>query len=124
MAVFCEFSNVIIPISNIEKVYKGGFKQFKIDYSEMFNGRYWYDEYLFRDGAMNSYDIKAICEMCEQKGLVGSDQKDGVKCWKDFCVVTELLGPTLPCDWIVFDSETCSVHHKGNNIGVIVGPNR
>ena len=31
MAIYCEFINLIIPISKIESVYKGGFTKFKED---------------------------------------------------------------------------------------------
>lgn len=54
MTIYCEFINLIIPISNIESVYTGGFIKFKEDNATGFNiGVLWHDDYLFREGAMN-----------------------------------------------------------------------
>ncbi len=108
MAMKLEFINLIIPISNIERVYNGGFAQFKNERIELFNGRYWHDEYLFRDGAMNQMDMQFIIDEWEKLGLKGIVKSGGKKKWKDFCVVT-FDGPTLPCDWIIFNRPTNSV---------------
>ena len=114
MAIECEFFNIIIPISNIDRVYEGGFKKFKSDYIEAFGyNRYRHDEYLFRDGAMNSMDIQMLVDHWEELGLKGAIQVGGNWKWKDFCIVESMLGgPTLPCDWIKFDAETMSVYYK------------
>lgn len=112
MAIKCEFIDLIIPISNIDRVYVGGFSQFKADYIDHFNGRFRHDDFLFRDGAMNPMDIQHMIEKWEKLGLKGIEENDGVKKWKDFCVVQSLRGgPTLACDWIGFDQETRSVYY-------------
>lgn len=125
MAVFCEFINVIIPISKIDEVYKGGFNKFKADNKEMFKGRYWHDECLFRDGAMNRVDSANIRDYWESKGLVGFVEDEKGNYWKDFCVISVPFGLTNPCNWVEFDNETCSAFFKGENRGeVIAGANR
>ena len=113
MAIKCEFIDFIIPISNIDRVYQGGFEKFKTDHIEDFGSRLRHDELLFRDGAMNPMDIQFLVDHWEKLGLQGVIQSGGKKKWKDFCVVESLRGgPTLPCDWITFDSETRSVSYK------------
>jgi len=113
MAILCEFIDLIIPISNINKVYPGGFEKFKSDNIDGFDGRYQYDEFLFRDGAMNSIDIKFLVDQWEKLGLQGIAKSTGKQIWKDFCVVESMFGgPTLPCEWINFDPETRTVSYK------------
>jgi len=56
MAERCEFIDVIVPIRNIDRVYRGGFAAFKKDNAPLFGGRLWHDQSLLRDGAMNPMD--------------------------------------------------------------------
>lgn len=115
MSIACEFIDLIIPISNIDKVYKGGFNQFKEDHIELFGGRYRHDDFLFRDGAMNSIDIQLSIEKWEKLGLVGIVEIEGQKKWKDFCVVERMFGGlTLQCDWIEFDLEYKLVRYRNS----------
>ncbi len=122
MAVKCEFIDFIIPISNIDRVYPGGFLQFKEDNVELFSMRMWHDEFLLRDGAMNFNDIGSLVKMWEGYGLVGLIQENGVKKFSDYCIVESLFGGvTSPCDWIEFDLIKKCVHLKGESQGKIVG---
>lgn len=93
MAIGIAFINIIIPIENIEKVYPGGFEQYK---SEREYIRY--DDFLVRIGVMNPWDSETLVKECEDFGLVGVVEKDGVEQWQDFCVVEVV--PTLPCEWL------------------------
>lgn len=112
MSIKCECIDLIIPISNIDNVYPGGFEQYKSDFAEDFGGRLWHDEFLFRDGAMNSIDIQLLVNQWEKLGLKGIIKIDGKKKWKDFCIVQSIMGgPTLPCDWIDFDPETITASY-------------
>jgi hypothetical protein len=120
MALYCIFINIIIPIPNIDRIYEGGFEKFKVDVIEKFGGKYYYDEYLFHDGAMNPGEIEHIIEKWEKLGLIVTEEVDGEEKFKDLCVVEG--GPTLPCDWLEFDPETNSVWLKGKPKGEIVGP--
>lgn len=125
MAIQCEFIDLIIPISNIDKVYPGGFNKYKADHVQGFSGRLWHDDYLFRDGAMEPMSIGSLCQEWERMGLQGAVEINGRMQWKDFCVVEGLFGgPTLPCDWIEFDNRTMSVFYKGQPSGEISGPKR
>lgn len=122
MAVRLEFINLIVPIKIIEKHCENGFKGFLEDVKEMIGGKIWYDEHLFRDGAMNPMDIESLVDFWTNKGLTPYEEKDGQKCWKDMCAVEGMFGgPTLPCNWIVFDRENNCVHLKGHEKGKIIG---
>lgn len=113
MFIQCEFIDLIIPISNIEKVYPGGFEKFKSDNIVGFEGRYQHDEFLFRDGAMNQMDIQFLMEYWKKLGLKGIVKSGINQKWKDFCIIQSMFdGPTLPCDWINFDPETRTVSYK------------
>lgn len=128
MAVMCEFIDFIVPIKNIDRVWDGGFKGFKEEFKEMFEGRYWHDKYLFRDGAMNPIDIRERVTWWEGYGLEGIVEVKGEKRWKDFCVVEGMgNGATLPCDWLGFECRytpfySCFVWYKGFPKGKVIGP--
>lgn len=125
MAIQCEFIDLIIPIQKIDKVYPGGFSQFKEDNKNGFSGKLWHDQFLFRDGAMNPRDIRFLAEEWEKMGLEGIVEREGSKQWKDFCVVEGLFGgPTLPCDWIEYDRNENCVYMKGKSKGEIIGPRK
>ena len=122
MAIRLEFINLIIQIKIIEKHYENGFKGLLEDVKELIGGKIWYDEYLFRDGAMNPTDIESLVNFWTSKGLTPYEEKNGQKSWKDMCVVESLFGgPTLSCDWIVFDREDNCVYLKGTEKGEIIG---
>lgn len=101
MAVELEFINLIIPIEKIEKYYPGGFNKYKKDNSQAIGRRIWYDNLIVRDGAMNPMDIEYLIKEWEQYGLVGIVEIEGIKQWKDLCVVDFLIGITLPCKWLL-----------------------
>ena len=104
MAIECRYMNLIIPIEKIEKHYPGGFKQYKIDNEKSITE---YDEYLVMQSAMGMEDIEAFAKECEDFGLVGVVEKDGIKQCQDFCIVDVIT--TLPCDWMWHDGT--SVYH-------------
>jgi hypothetical protein len=122
MAVRCEFIDVIIPLANIDRVFPGGFSAFKTENAALFGGRLWHDDYLLRDGAMNPTDAKDAIAFWERYGLIAMDAEDGRQRWRDVCVVEHVLGgPTLPCDWIEFDSSRQCVYLKGQAPDPVVG---
>ena len=57
MAIKLEFFDFIVPIKTIKKKYPGGWGQCLKDHDGDIGGRVWYDEHLFRDGAMSPNDI-------------------------------------------------------------------
>ncbi len=122
MAIELEFINLVIPLKNINKCYPGGFTAFCQQYQHMFGGKLWHDEYLFRDGAMNSSDVQHLVEFWQDKGLIPFEIIDGKKVWKDMCIVEAFFGgPTLPCDWIEYDRESNCVYLRGTPRGNIIG---
>ena len=104
MAIELAYMNLIIPIEKIEKHYSGGFKQYKIDNEKTITE---HDDYIVMKSAMTMEEIEAFAKECEDFGLVGVVEKDGVEQWQDFCVVDIVL--TLPCEWIWHDGT--SVYH-------------
>ena len=119
MAIKLEFLDLIVPIKNIKKKYPGGWKQCLKDHDGLIGGRVWYDEHLFRDGAMSPDDISYLVDWWSEKGLDTQDESDNPK-WLDLCVVQSTFGgPTKPCDWIVVKGRTA--HLKNEPIGQLVG---
>jgi hypothetical protein len=112
MAVAIEFINLIIPIANIEKHYLGGFAQYRKDVRH--RSVIWSDNYIVRDGAMNSMDIGSLVREWERRGLQPTEIVDNVEKWKDLCVVEVFGGKTLPCDWLV-ENEDGTVSHIDEN---------
>ena len=57
MAIKLQFFDFIVTIKTIKKKYPGGWNQCLKDHNNLIGGRVWYDEHLFRDGAMSPNDI-------------------------------------------------------------------
>jgi len=121
MAVRLEFISLIITINKINECYPGGFAAYKSENINLFGGRLWHDEWLFRDGAMNPADIENLVNFWAAKGLVPFEDQSGGKAWKDIAVVDMFRGPTLPCDWIEYDDAERCVYLKGTEKGNIIG---
>lgn len=125
MAVALEFIDFIVSRRAIEEKYPGGWEKCLADHNGLIGGRIWYDEYLFRDGAMNPQDIEALVAYWQDIGLEPFTEVDGDKAWKDFCVVEGMFGgPTLPCDWIQISQDGHSAYLTGTDPGEIAGPQR
>jgi hypothetical protein len=124
MAIYCEFINLIIPISKIDLVYSGGFTKFKEDNAFGFSiGVLWNDEFLFRDGAMNPIDIDYRIKKWENLGLKGLSEVNGVNKWIDFCLFEGIYGSSnLSCDWLLYDSHSKSIYFKDQPFGQIAFP--
>ena len=119
MAIKLQFFDFIVPIKTIKKKYPGGWKQCLKDHTNLIGGRVWYDEHLFRDGAMSPTDIGCLVEWWSDKGFDTHDESDNPK-WLDVCVVQSIFGgPTMPCDWIVVSGRTAYL--KNETIGHVVG---
>jgi hypothetical protein len=65
MAITTEFIDFIVSIQVIRDKYPGGWEQCLKDHKNLISGRVWYDEYLFRDGAMNPTDIDCLVDEWE-----------------------------------------------------------
>ena len=111
MAIPTEFIDFIIPISTIEKKYPGGLTQCQKDHEHLIGGRVWYDDYLFRDGAMSPNRISNLVDEWESLGFQGREIIDGTPHWLDFCVHENMFGgATLPCKWLI-STDTNIVSH-------------
>ena len=112
MAIATEFIDFIVPIQNIRVKYPGGWKQCLKDHEHLIGGRVWFDEYLFRNGAMNPIDIQDLVERWESMGFVGISTRNNQQYWEDMCVFT-FGWATLQCDWIDFDESIRAAFLKG-----------
>ena len=129
MAIQLEMINFIVPIETIKEKYPGGWEQCLQDHENLLGNRIYYDNYLFRDGAMNSMDISFLIEQWKELGFhthIGG--KRPVK-WVDVCVVEAMSGgATLPCDWLEVDGDIAYLKNKAkgrivnsNNFGDLAG---
>jgi hypothetical protein len=127
MALYLNFINVIVPITNIEKHFNVSFDVFFDSYSR--DGRYkavsglkYYDKYLFATGHMDGWYVDEIVESFEKEGLTSTVKIDGKEHYKDLCVAGEGMGLQLPCDWLKYNEKEQSVWLKGTKKGKIVHP--
>lgn len=122
MAIALEFIDFVVPIATIRKKYPGGWTRCLRDHGGLIGGRAWYDDNLFRDGAMSPMDIEHIVKRWEGLGFEPFDETSGARRWKDMCVVESLLsGPTLPCNWLDFDPKERIAYLRGTEPGPIIG---
>ncbi len=122
MAIQLEFINFIVPRNTIIDKYPGGWVKCLSDHANLIGGRVWYDEHLFRDGAMNPMDIGSLVEEWTQLGFQAHLGDDSPEQWVDVCVVEALFGgPTLPCDWIEIDGDVAFL--PGTDKGDVIGRN-
>ena len=120
MAVQLEFINFIVPIETIKEKYPGGWEQCLKDHQNLIGGRVWFDDYLFRDGAMNPMDIGSLVEEWKSLGFHTHDGGENPSKWVDVCVVEAMFGgTTLPCDWIDVDGDVA--FYKGKVKGNVIG---
>lgn len=101
MAIQLEFIDFIVPIKTIKEKYPGGWEQCLKDHENCIGGAIWYDDHLFRTGAMSPMGIGYLIEEWGKLGFHTYDGGNNPTKWIDVCVVQFLLGGvTLPCDWI------------------------
>jgi hypothetical protein len=113
MSVQLEFINLIIPIKTIEEKYPGGWEQCLSDYRHSLGGAVWYDDHLFRLGAMSPDGMKFLIDSWEELGFTGYEVEGGESRWVDMCVVEELFSaPTLECDWIIIGDRSATLRGK------------
>ena len=88
MAIYLNFINVIVPITNIEKHFNVSFDVFFDSYSR--DGRYkamsglkYYDKYLFATGHMDMWHVEEIVKNFEKEGFISTVKIDGKEHFKD-----------------------------------------
>jgi hypothetical protein len=122
MAIMTEFLNLIVPIAIIEEKYPGGWERCLKDHQVAIGGRVWFDDYLFRDGAMNPIAMEQLLNQWWKLGFECYAEKDGIKYWKDLCVYEGTLeGTPMTCDWLAEDPMSRTVYLKGTGMGEIKG---
>jgi len=122
MAIRLECIDLVVPIEQIRRRYPGGWEQCLADHASVLGGRVWYDDHLFRDGAMDGRVMRAMVHDWESKGFTAFKTVDGRRCWNELCVVEGMMmGPTLPCEWLVFDDVHMTAHLAGTAPGPVVG---
>ena len=119
MALKLEVCSVIVPIAKIRE--KLGDEAYENRYS-IITEITWHDDYLYRDGCMNAYDLGYMLNEWEEKGFDLITLINGEKYWKDVCIVNSGHGPSYPCEWIEYDAEKNIVWLKGQEPGEIIGP--
>jgi len=126
MAIALEFLDLVIPIVRIHESYPGGWNQCLEDFDAAIGRRVWYDEHLFRDGAMDPHEMKRRVEGWavlgfEVTGLRAAGARaraKPVRYWKDVCVVDWAHGgATLPCDWLSLNLLTRTGHLAATDPG-------
>jgi hypothetical protein len=95
VSVLAEALSVIVVRDAVQAVYPGGAEGFERDCP---NQTFCADPHLLRVGFMNPYDVEAFVRGLEAVGLRFSDTGP-----TDICVVDQLTGPTIPCDWLAFE---------------------
>jgi hypothetical protein len=111
MPIECNFLILLLPIAVIESRYAGGWEKCRADFgfkdaSNSHQSRFLHDEHLLGIGAMNPNDIEELVSDWARLGFLGIVEENGEEVWKEMCVVDELFGPTLRCDWINYDRKT------------------
>lgn len=122
MAIKLEFIDFIVPIKTIKEKYPGGWDQCFKDHYYSVGRCIWYDDHLFRTGAMGGEGIKSLVEEWASLGFKTHEVEDGnYTKWLDVCVVEFLFGgATLPCDWIEIDTREPFAWLKGTDQGKII----
>lgn len=122
VAIKLEFIDFVVPIAVIRQKYPGGWDACLKDHANLIGTRVWYDEHLFRDGAMSPGDIGSLVEEWTELGFDTFGERDGNRYWKDVCVVESSFGgPTLPCVWLEYDDEQRIAYLAGHPAGQIIG---
>lgn len=84
MAIALEFIDFVVPVHVIQSKYPGGWEQCLSDHASLIGG-VWYDDHLFRDGAMNPADAKAIVDRWRMLGFETMAERGGRTEWCDVC---------------------------------------
>lgn len=99
MAIKTIFINFIVPISKIEEKYPWWFDKCLEDHKEYLGGKVYYDNYLFRDWAMNSNDMKDILDYWEWLGFTTLINNNWEYKREEVCIY-ENYSESYKCDWL------------------------
>lgn len=119
MAILTDCINLIVPIDTIKAKYPGGWEGCLRDHAHLLQGRCWHDDYLFRNGAMNSLDMEQMVERWEKLGFDMTKEIEGKTKWADFCIYEGFFGSAYECDWLVEAQDGAVAHVRDPHPEVI-----
>lgn len=121
MSIALIYMNFLVPIQTIKEKYPGGWEQCLKDHEiEIARGRVYFDEHLFRDGAMDPRMIDSFIATWETRGFQITKEVDGHTQWADMCCI-EYLGHHMP-EWLAFMDNGCTAYLAGSAPGERVTP--
>lgn len=112
MPVNIDIMALVIPIRNINKVYPGGFEQYRIDHSTENRLLFDHDDQLVRIGAMDSQVIEAEIRFWEKLGLQQFEMHGKNIKAKDFYFVSNWAKTKNECPWLTIDPRGSTVSWK------------
>jgi hypothetical protein len=121
MAVQLEFLNLIIPVQVIEQKYSGGWDACLEDHAKSIGRVVWYDDHLFRTGAMDGDMIANLIEKWTNLGFEATDVVDEKTVWRDLCVVDAFGFSQHDSPWIVVDGAERTAWRRGCDKGDVIG---
>jgi len=117
MALALACINFITPISVVEKKYPGGWEQCKKDYARALS----YDDHLMRICSMSPREMELLVNHWGTMGFETYVECGDKAFWSECCIVDQLAGITLPCDWLMIANDKQSVYLRGTDPGEVIG---
>lgn len=121
MAVQLEFINLIVPVQRIKDLYPGGLDACLHDHAKSIGRIVWYDEFLFRTGAMAPNGIDLLIQKWGGLGFNATRVMDGKVVWCDLCSVNSFGFSRHQCEWIEVDGAKRIAWMRGVDPGEVVG---
>jgi len=121
MAIQLEFINLIVPMQRICDVYPGGWDGCQRDHANSIGRVVWYDDRLFRTGAMDPEVMDNLIEKWTRLEFDATEVVDGKVVWKDFCVITAYGQSEHLCPWIEVHPAGRAARHRGTELWKVKG---
>jgi hypothetical protein len=103
MAISLEFLNLVVPIHRIKEIYPDGWSGCLRDHAKSIGRIVWYDDHLFRTGAMDFDMMDHLIEKWTRLGFEATELVEGKTVWTDFCVLGSFGSSQHQCPWLVVD---------------------
>lgn len=113
MSVRLQFFTVVVPLQRIRAI-PGLEGRLTAKYGGFA------DEHLWSVSSMSP--PREMAPYLESEGLVPREMVNGIRTWRDMCVVDYYEGPTNPCPWLEIDMSAHVAWLKGTAPGALVGP--
>jgi len=101
VAVRLEFINLIVPIRTVEEKYPNGWSGCLRDHAKSIGRVVWYDDHLFRTGAMDPEMMDNLIEKWTWMGFTATEVAEGRTVWRDLCVVDAFGFSRHQCPWLL-----------------------